>query len=105
MQPAVEPPAIEFRDVSFRVAGTQVLSGFNLQVQGGETIVLLGRSGSGKTTSLKLVNRLLTPTSGSFRISPLNATSVSSRKLKAGPRTGFVVARGSCCRWSGLRQR
>jgi ABC-type multidrug transport system fused ATPase/permease subunit len=44
--------------------GTQVLSGFNLQVQSGETLVLLGRSGSGKTTSLKLVNRLLSPTSG-----------------------------------------
>jgi osmoprotectant transport system ATP-binding protein len=46
------------------VAGTQVLSGFNLLVEGGETVVLLGRSGSGKTTSLKLVNRLVTPTSG-----------------------------------------
>jgi osmoprotectant transport system ATP-binding protein len=41
-----------------------VLSGFNLLVEGGETVVLLGRSGSGKTTSLKLVNRLVTPTSG-----------------------------------------
>jgi len=63
MQPAATP-VIEFRDVSYRVAGTQVLSGFNLLVEGGETVVLLGRSGSGKTTSLKLVNRLVTPTSG-----------------------------------------
>jgi osmoprotectant transport system ATP-binding protein len=63
MQPA-PTPVIEFRDVSYRVAGTQVLSGFNLLVEGGETVVLLGRSGSGKTTSLKLVNRLVTPTSG-----------------------------------------
>ena len=45
-----------------------MLSGFNLQVQNGETLVLLGRSGSGKTTSLKLVNRLLTPTSGEIRV-------------------------------------
>ncbi|MGB9492823.1 MAG: ATP-binding cassette domain-containing protein, partial [Terriglobales bacterium] len=64
MQPAAVAPMIEFRDVSYRVAGTDVLSGFNLQVQSGETLVLLGRSGSGKTTSLKLVNRLLSPTSG-----------------------------------------
>jgi osmoprotectant transport system ATP-binding protein len=68
MQPAAESPVIEFRDVSYRVAGTQVLSGFNLQVQRGETLVLLGRSGSGKTTSLKLVNRLLSPTSGEIRV-------------------------------------
>jgi osmoprotectant transport system ATP-binding protein len=68
MQPEAASPVIEFRDVSYRVAGTPVLSGFNLQVQSGETLVLLGRSGSGKTTSLKLVNRLLTPSSGEIRV-------------------------------------
>jgi len=68
MQPAAAIPAIEFRDVSYRIAGTQVLSGFKLQVQSGETLVLLGRSGSGKTTSLKLVNRLLSPSSGDVRV-------------------------------------
>jgi osmoprotectant transport system ATP-binding protein len=68
MQRDVASPVIEFRDVSYHVAGTPVLSGFNLQVQSGETLVLLGRSGSGKTTSLKLVNRLLTPTSGEVRV-------------------------------------
>lgn len=67
MQPGATP-VIEFRDVSYRVAGTQVLSGFNLLVEGGETVVLLGRSGSGKTTSLKLVNRLVTPTSGEILV-------------------------------------
>src|SRR5579859_7740006 len=61
-------PVIEFRDVSYRVAGTVVLSGFNLQVQCGETLVLLGRSGSGKTTSLKLVNRLVAPTAGKILV-------------------------------------
>jgi osmoprotectant transport system ATP-binding protein len=64
MEPAAASPVIEFRNVSYGIAGTQVLSGFNLQVESGETLVLLGRSGSGKTTSLKLVNRLLSPTSG-----------------------------------------
>ena len=68
MQPATPGPVIEFRDVSYGVAGTQVLSGFNLQVQSGETLVLLGRSGSGKTSLLKLVNRLLSPTSGEIRV-------------------------------------
>lgn len=68
MEPPASSPVIDFCDVSYRVAGTQVLSGFNLQIQSGETLVLLGRSGSGKTTSLKLVNCLLSPTSGDVRV-------------------------------------
>jgi len=61
-------PMIEFRDVSYDVAGAPVLSGFDLQVQSGEILVLLGRSGSGKTTALKLVNRLRSPTSGKILV-------------------------------------
>jgi osmoprotectant transport system ATP-binding protein len=57
--------AIEFRDVSYESpTGQKVLVGLNLEVRRGETLVLLGRSGSGKTTSLKLVNRLLVPARG-----------------------------------------
>jgi osmoprotectant transport system ATP-binding protein len=68
MQPSAADPVIEFRDVSFRVARTQVLCDLNLQVQPGEILVLLGRSGSGKTTTLKLVNRLVSPTTGEVRV-------------------------------------
>jgi len=68
MNPVAASPVIEFCDVCYRVADTQVLSGFDLQIEQGETLVLLGRSGSGKTTSLKLVNRLLSPTSGEIRV-------------------------------------
>src|ERR1700693_6374210 len=58
-------PVIEFRDVAYALPnGRQLLSQLNLQVQRGETLVLLGRSGSGKTTTLKLVNRLLNPSGG-----------------------------------------
>jgi osmoprotectant transport system ATP-binding protein len=41
-----------------------LLTGLNLRVNRGETLMLLGRSGSGKTTCLKLINRLLVATSG-----------------------------------------
>jgi osmoprotectant transport system ATP-binding protein len=50
------------------LGGQAVLSRLNLSVRGGETLVLLGRSGSGKTTTLKLVNRLLLPSAGEVRV-------------------------------------
>jgi len=62
------PPVIEFCDVSYCVNSTQVLSGLSLQVRSGETLVLLGRSGSGKTTTIKLINGLLSPTTGDVRV-------------------------------------
>jgi len=89
MQAVATNPVIEFRDVSYRVADTQVLSGFNLQVYGGETLVLLGRSGSGKTTSLKLVNRLLTPTSGDIRVKGLSNKDADLIRLRRG--IGYVI--------------
>jgi osmoprotectant transport system ATP-binding protein len=58
-------PAIEFRDVSYGLPGAQpILSGLNLQVDRGSVLVLLGRSGSGKSTALKLINGLLIPGKG-----------------------------------------
>jgi len=52
-------PAVQFRNVSYRLpSGHEILRDLNLEAQGGEVLVLLGRSGSGKTTALKLVNRL-----------------------------------------------
>ncbi len=89
MQPAPATPVIEFRDISYRIADTQVLSGFNLQVQNGETFVLLGRSGSGKTTSLKLVNRLLTPSSGEIQVNGVSNAEVDLIRLRRG--IGYVI--------------
>ena len=68
MHPSPTRPVIEFRDICYHVGSVQVLVALNLQVQSGETLVLLGRSGSGKTTTLKLVNRLLSPTAGEVRV-------------------------------------
>src|SRR5438445_13749147 len=61
--PAMQP-AIAFRGATYSIAGREVLRGLDLDILPGETVVLLGRSGSGKTTALKLVNALLVPTAG-----------------------------------------
>ncbi len=62
--------AIEFRNVSYRLEnGHDLLRNLNLEVHEGETLVLLGRSGSGKTTTLKLINHLLVPTAGEIKVS------------------------------------
>jgi len=84
---AAEPPAIAFREVSYAVAGVRILVELNLQVQRGETLVLLGRSGSGKTTTLKLVNRLLEPTSGEVQVNGLPQHDVI--RLRRG--IGYVI--------------
>jgi osmoprotectant transport system ATP-binding protein len=55
---------LEFRDVSYRLDGNLILDKLSLCVEPGRTLVLLGRSGSGKTTALKMLNGLLFPSSG-----------------------------------------
>jgi osmoprotectant transport system ATP-binding protein len=80
---------IEFRDVSYSVNGIQVLSGLNLRVAHGEILVLLGRSGSGKTTTLKLVNRLASPTSGQILVNGAPNDQVDVIRLRRG--IGYVI--------------
>ena len=55
---------VEFRDANFAVGDLQILKNINLEIFRGEILVLLGESGCGKTTTLKLINRLIEPTSG-----------------------------------------
>src|SRR5215470_11928560 len=61
--------AIEFVNVHYRADGDRTLiSGLNLSIRRGETLMLLGRSGSGKTTTLKLINRLLAQSAGTVLV-------------------------------------
>src|SRR5215469_1766526 len=64
-----ERSAIVFQDVSLIVPGGRaIVDGLNFDVKSGETLVLLGRSGSGKTTTLKLINSLIEQTRGSVLV-------------------------------------
>ena len=60
-----DPPVIEFAHVQYRTTGNRILlNDLNLTVNRGEILMLLGVSGSGKTTTLKLINGLLQPSNG-----------------------------------------
>ncbi|HEY7099835.1 MAG TPA: ATP-binding cassette domain-containing protein [Terriglobales bacterium] len=62
-------PAIEFRGVCYELGSSrELLHNLSFRVLPGETLVLLGRSGSGKTTTLKLINVLLEPTAGEILV-------------------------------------
>ncbi len=63
-----EAHTIEFRNVSFRYPGTErdVLKNINLTIRPGETAVLVGLNGAGKTTFIKLLTRLYDPTEGTI---------------------------------------
>ncbi len=81
--------AVQFHQVSYRLSGTEILSNLDLEIRQGETVVLLGRSGCGKTTTLKLVNRLLEPTSGEVRVEGRPTTSWDPIQLRR--RIGYVI--------------
>ena len=59
---------VELRSVDYTIDGTPVLQDLNIDVYAGEILILLGASGCGKTTTLKLINRLIEPTSGEVLI-------------------------------------
>jgi osmoprotectant transport system ATP-binding protein len=85
----VNQHAVAFRDASYRIADQTILDGVRLEVPTGETMVLLGRSGSGKTTALRLVNGLLTPSAGEVWVRGLATTSWDPVRLRR--ETGYVI--------------
>jgi osmoprotectant transport system ATP-binding protein len=80
---------VEFREVSYEIGGRPILAGVSLAVEAGETLVLLGRSGSGKTTALKMTNGMLRPTRGKVLID--GRTSVEWNPIRLKRHIGYVI--------------
>ena len=94
MSEAIDNALVEFRDVTYSVPAvpSPIISNLNLKVHSGERLVLLGESGCGKTTTLKLVNRLLLPTAGNVLVEGKATTDWDPIRLRR--RTGYVIQEG-----------
>jgi osmoprotectant transport system ATP-binding protein len=80
---------VAFQDVSYRIGDREILRGLSLEAQEGETVVLVGRSGSGKTTTLKLVNGILFPADGRVLVEGKPTVDWDPIRLKR--RIGYVI--------------
>ncbi len=96
MHVVADNPLVHFHNVSFSIPApgkpNNIISELNLTVERGETLVLLGESGCGKTTTLKLVNRLLTPSAGNVFVEGKATTSWDPIALRR--RIGYVIQEG-----------
>lgn len=89
MEEGPAPMAVELDSVRLRLGGTHVLRDLSFQVRAGETFVLVGRSGAGKSTVLRLVNRLLVPDGGEVRVGGHPTTAWDPIELRRG--VGYVI--------------
>src|SRR5213593_4926819 len=82
-------PIVEFRKAGYAINGRPLVENISFVIESGETVVFLGRSGSGKTTTLKLINRLLEPTSGEVFVEGKKTTEWDAIRLRR--RIGYVI--------------
>jgi osmoprotectant transport system ATP-binding protein len=80
---------IEFKNASLTIGARTVLDDVSFQIRRGEMLVLLGRSGSGKTTILKLINGLLKPTAGEVFFDGKSTASWDPIRLRR--QIGYVI--------------
>lgn len=80
---------IQFKQVSKKFKDTTVLKDISFEIEKGKLVVLIGLSGCGKTTTLKMINRLINATSGTITI---NGEDVSKKnKIKLRRNIGYVI--------------
>lgn len=91
MSEPINSALVEFQEVGYRVPSvpTPIISNLNLKVLRGETLVLVGESGCGKTTTLRLINRLLLPTTGQVLVEDKPTSEWDPIKLRR--QTGYVI--------------
>jgi phospholipid/cholesterol/gamma-HCH transport system ATP-binding protein len=88
---AGDPPAVEFRHVTKSFDGRRVLDDVTFQVETGRSVCILGRSGTGKSVTLKHIVGLLTPDSGHVLVEGEDLSQLSSRdRTRVRQRIGFL---------------
>ncbi|TGY42316.1 ATP-binding cassette domain-containing protein [Clostridium sartagoforme] len=80
---------IEFRNVKKSYKSNIILENFNLNIDSGDLVVLIGSSGCGKTTLLKMINRLIETTSGEILVNGKNIKEEDPIKLRRS--IGYVI--------------
>jgi osmoprotectant transport system ATP-binding protein len=86
-----QEPMIALREVTKRFDGSSetAVTQLSMDVSRGETVVLVGPSGCGKTTTMKMINRLIEPTSGSITVDGTDVSRQDPVKLRRG--VGYVI--------------
>jgi osmoprotectant transport system ATP-binding protein len=80
---------IELRNVGYQKGDRAILDNLNLSIAAGELVALLGRSGCGKTTMLRLINRLLLPTTGTVWVQ--GRSTIDWHPIQLRRRIGYVI--------------
>jgi phospholipid/cholesterol/gamma-HCH transport system ATP-binding protein len=95
-EPERAVPAIEFRDVHLSFDDQKILNGISFTVRRGETKIILGRSGGGKSTTIRLLLGLIKPDSGQILIDGEDITSYSEVEMMAvRQKMGMVFQEGA----------